>query len=189
MPRPPILPIPDRKQIFASGVTWEEWSSHPDAPEQGGRLLANHAELSLGDELLVALRGLPRRVNVIAIAETWCGDVILHTPLLVRMVEATEGKAQLRFATREQHPDFFARFLTNGGEAIPKFVFCSEDFVEVGNWGPMSSTPRKWIAQGKACNDVGAARRKVSEFYATNDHRESSVELLELMQTAAFTSF
>ncbi len=187
MPRSPILPVPDRNAIFSSGVTWEEWLAAPDAPAES--LQANYDGLILADDVVAALQALPRPVHVIAIAETWCGDVILHTPLLVRMVEATAGKAQLRFITREQYPDFFARFLTNGGEAIPKFVFCSEDFVEVGNWGPMSSTPRKWIAQGKACNDVGSARQKVGEFYQTDKHQESTREFLDLLQTAAFQGF
>ena len=189
MPRPPILPVPDREQIFASGVDWEAWLANPDEPEQADRLRAVYDELTLDDELTRPLRGLSRPVRVIAIAETWCGDVIRHTPLLIRLVEETGGRAEIRFVSREQHPDFFVRFLTNGGEAIPKFVFCNESFTEVGNWGPMSSTPRMWIAQGKACDDVAGARRRVSQFYDEDQRRESTRELVALFQVAAFPGF
>ncbi len=189
MPRPPILPVPDRRAIFDSGRTFSEWLAQPDEPAQADRIRENLASIVLDDATRAALNAIDRRVNVIAIAETWCGDVILHTPLLVRMVEANTRHLDLRFVSREQYPEFFARFLTNGGEAIPKFVFCNHTFTEVGNWGPMPSTPRQWIAQGKACDDVKTARRKVSEFYQADNHRESTAELLALFQTAAFKGF
>ncbi len=189
MPKPPILPVPDRQSIFANGRTWEDWLNNADEPSQAERLRANYDNQVIHEDLAAPLADLSRPVQIIAIAETWCGDVILHTPLLVRLIERTNGLAQMRFVKRADHPDFFARFLTNGGEAVPKFVFCSADFVETGNWGPMSSTPRHWIARGKACNDVGAARKLVGEFYEDDNHRESTTELVDLILTAGFPGF
>jgi hypothetical protein len=95
----------------------------------------------------------------------------------------------VRYVTREQQKDVFVRFLTNGGEAIPKFVFLSEDYVECGSWGPMPEECRKLIARGKACGNVPAAREKVAALYdADPDRRVVVRELLELLQTAAAVS-
>ncbi len=188
MPRPPILPVPDRSAIFASGRSWEEWLAHPDEPEQGERLRAVLDEVELPAYVCGALAAIERPVNIIAIAESWCGDVIRHAPVLARMCEASTN-VHLRFVSREQYPDFFARFLTNGGEAIPKFVFCNDAFVETGHWGPMPAITRHWISQGKACDDVKGARRKVAAFYELDRHETTIGELLEQILIAAFPGF
>jgi hypothetical protein len=188
MPRPPILPIPDRRAIFHSGLTWEAWLAQAEEPAQADRLRANYQAYTPPAEAVAALATIARPVHVIAIAESWCGDVIRHTPVLVRLLER-QPLAQLRFISRAQYPDYFARFLTNGGEAIPKFVFCNHDFVEVGHWGPMSSTPRRLIAQGKACGDGTTARQRVSAFYEADQHRESTRELVDLAVLAACPGF
>jgi len=185
MPRPPILPVPDRKAIFESGLTFADWLGLGVSPDGEQRMKELYGALRLPEDAISSMVAISRPVNVVAIAEAWCGDVVRHTPVLLKLADASD-KVGVRFVTREQYPDFFARFLTNGGEAVPKFVFCSEDFVETGNWGPMSSTPRKWIAQGKACNDVGTARKKVGEFYTADDNQEAIREFVDLIQTAAF---
>ena len=188
MPRPTILPIPNRRTIFEGGRTFEEWLKTAESPDQTDRIRDGLDEVDLPGDAAFMLKRLLRPVRIIAIAEPWCGDVVRHTPLLMRMVECTGISSDVRFVAPPDCPDFFARFLTNGGEAIPKFVFCNENFTETGNWGPMSSTPRKWIAMGKACGDVPSARQKVSEFYRTDNRRESIAELLELFQIASTAS-
>jgi len=93
---------------------------------------------------------------------------------------------KVRYISREQHPHIFVRFLTNGGEAIPKFIFLSDRFVECGSWGPMSEGCRELIARGKACGNVAAARKKVSARYEQDTMcREVVAELLKLADIAA----
>jgi hypothetical protein len=124
-------------------------------------------------------------VHVVAIAEDWCGDVVRHAPVLQRLAEAGSN-LKVRYISREQHPEVFVRFLTNGGEAIPKFIFLSDRFVECGHWGPMPESCRELIARGKACGDVASARRKVSLRYEQDTAlREVVAELLHLVDIAA----
>jgi len=105
--------------------------------------------------------------------------------VLARLAEVAP-RLEVRFITREQHPDVFARFLTNGGEAIPKFVFLSEAFVECGHWGPMPAGCRELLSRGKACGDVGAARERVSARYVADpEKREVVRELLALIDVAS----
>jgi hypothetical protein len=138
--------------------------------------LEPHVEAMLG--------ALPRPVYVVAIAEAWCGDVRRHVPVLQRIAQAAPN-LEVRYITREQHKHVFVRFLTNGGEAIPKFVFLSNRFVECGNWGPMPAADRVLIARGKACGDLGAARAKVSASYQADADRHIVVEeLLALINIA-----
>jgi hypothetical protein len=150
--------------------------------EQG---LADHA---LEPQVEALLGALPRPVYVVAIAEGWCGDVRRHVPVLQRLAHAAP-KLEVRYITREQHLDVFVRFLTNGGEAIPKFVFLSDQYVECGNWGPMPAADRALIARGKACGNLGAARKKVAQSYQADvDRRIVVEELLALINTAVCES-
>lgn len=185
MPRPPILPLIDWPGVFASGATYEEWFRAAESVEQRGKMETFRAGLELEPQILGFLGALPRPVRVVAIAEDWCGDVVRHVPVLQRLAEAAP-KLQVRFISRADHPEVFVRFLTNGGEAIPKFIFLSETWVECGNWGPMPEPCRELIARGKACGDVAAARKKVSALYELDTNRRMVVsELVKLLDIAS----
>ncbi len=185
MPQPPILPLIDWPEVFTSGKTYDKWIGDAGAPDNAKAMEEQRAAQRLEPHEEALLAALPRTVHVVAIAEDWCGDVVRHVPVLQRLADAAP-KLQVRFIERGQHPDVFARFLTNGGEAIPKFVFLSDRFVECGNWGPMPALCRELLSRGKACGDVGAARQKVGALYqADADKREVVRELLALIDIAS----
>ncbi len=186
MPRPPILPLLDWPAIFASGLPFSAWIRAGESPENRAAI-----ERAIGGQALEPTDGeqlarLARPVHVVAIAEDWCGDVVRHVPVLERLARAGGDRVRVRYCARGQHPEVFVRFLTNGGEAIPKFIFLSERFVECGNWGPMPARCRLLIARGKACGDIPAARSRVAELYAADPGKREVVgELLALLEIAA----
>jgi hypothetical protein len=184
MPRPPTIPLIDWKAVFESGQDYPTWIAAADSSEQRDKMETLRQAQQLEPQAAGFLAALPRAVHVIAIAEDWCGDVVRHVPVLQRLAQAAPN-LQVRYISRQQWPDVFVRFLTNGGEAIPKFVFLSDAFVECGSWGPMPAPLRELIARGKACGNVAAARKKVSGFYETDGNRRMVVsELLELIDIA-----
>ena len=185
MPRPPILPALDWPSIFTFGRKFVDWLDHAEDPRQAEAIQDALAAQSLEPHEEALVQQLARPVNVVAFAEDWCGDVVRHVPVLQAIADASDW-VQVRYVARAEQRDAFARFLTNGGEAIPKFVFLSDGFVECGHWGPMPRACRQVIARGKACGDVPAARQKVAAMYAADpDKRDVVRELLELVQTAA----
>jgi hypothetical protein len=185
MPRPATLPLIDWKTVFESGLDYAAWLLAAESAEQRDKLEAQRHALALAPALSGFLAALPRPVHVVAIAEDWCGDVVRHVPVLQRMAEAGP-LLKVRYITREQHPEVFVRFLTNGGEAIPKFIFLSDRFVECGQWGPMPDGCRELIARGKACGDVATARTLVSALYdLDSERREVVTELARLADLAS----
>ena len=185
MPRPATLPLLDWQQVFASGQSYADWIQGGEAPDNRARMEAFRQGLILEPRQQAFLAALPGPVRVLAIAEDWCGDVVRHVPVLQRLAEAAPG-LELRFITREQHPEVFVRFLTNGGEAIPKFIFLSDAWVEYGSWGPMPQDCRELISRGKARGDVAAARKQVSARYEADPGRAVVIEeLLHLIGLAA----
>jgi len=188
MPRPPILPTPDWRGVFEGGVDFDTWLERAEMPDHRHKMQEIFASLTLDPAREGFLSQLQREVHVVAIAEDWCGDVVKFAPVMVRIAAAAVGKVKVRFISREQHPEVFIRFLTNGGEAIPKFVFLNDQFVECGNWGPMPSDCRRILARGKGANDVKAARDRVRKMYEADPNFEAATrELIELIETAVCT--
>lgn len=185
MPKPPILPLLNWRAVFASGLEFDAWLAQAENPEHARIMDEAAAAQRLEPHEVALLSDLDRPVHVVAIAEDWCGDVIRHVPVLERLSRSAED-LHVRYIARAQHPDVFVRFLTNGGEAIPRFIFLSEDFVECGHWGPMPSACRELLSRGKACGNVGAAREKVAKVYeADADKRDVVRELLALIDIAS----
>ena len=184
MPRPPILKQPDWKKIWKNGKTYRQWLQAAEEKKNAGKMEELRKNLQIDPADQAALEPLPRTVHVLAIAEDWCGDVHRHVPILAALEKACKP-LKVRFIMREDSPDVFARFLTNGGEAIPKFVFFNDKFVECGNWGPMPDACRRLISRGKAAGDVGAARKRVAAMYEADPNGEIVVrELMDLLQIA-----
>ena len=185
MPRPPVLPTLDWRSVFNSGIEFSTWLERAENPDHRERMQKLFDELTLDATRNALVADLTRTVHVVAIAEDWCGDVVRFAPVMARIAAESKAKVQLRFITREQHPDVFIRFLTNGGEAIPKFVFLNDNFVECGNWGPMPTECRRLVSRGKAANDVAAGRARVKTMYEGDPNCEAAFrELTELVETA-----
>lgn len=185
MPKPPILPTINWKAVFESGLEYAEWLKQAENPDHVNRMKTRQSEIEVAPHVAGMLSELRRPVHVIAIAEDWCGDVVRHVPVLQRLAEHAP-LLRIRYISREQYPDVFVRYLTNGGEAIPKFIFLSDQFVECGNWGPMTAACREIISRGKACGDPAAARAKVGALYEAHaDGQDVMRELLHLIDIAS----
>lgn len=189
MPRPPLFPLIDWKAVFESGKPFHGWLADAESQDKASQIEANLGSLVLEPQTLGFLGHLARKVRVVAIAEDWCGDVVRHIPVLRRLEEAAPS-LEVRFITRAQWPDVFLRFLTNGGEAIPKLIFLSEAWVEYASWGPMPEACREIIARGKASGNGAGARQRVTALYEADPQRRAVLtELLHCLDIASAMSF
>lgn len=185
MPKPPILDTIDWRNVFKKGESFDEWIRHGENPEGREAIKQLGKWHSVNGEMAAYLKGIDRPVHVIAVAEDWCPDVVRHVPCLMKLAEQSD-QIQVRFLAREDAPEVFKRFLTVGGEAIPKFIFLSDKFVECGDWGPMQADCREYIARGKACGDMKTAREKVFETYQNDPEcKQAFDELFHLIEIAS----
>ncbi|MBE7463595.1 MAG: thioredoxin family protein [Planctomycetes bacterium] len=185
MPQPPQLPKIDWSALFNAGQTWDEWLKACQGPMQED-MNGHFAAAEVPGETARALQKLPRPVHVVAISEDWCGDVRRNTPVLAKVCAASP-QVKLRIIDKEHHPEVMIRYLTNGAEAIPIFIFLNDKFTEIGNWGPRPQRCKEFMARGKACDNLDAARAKIKSFYAEDRHRSTVQEIVNLIQTAAAT--
>jgi hypothetical protein len=120
------------RERFDSGMTYDEYKAQMTRNRE--RLETNESQLPLDPADLAAFQRLPRPLNVLVLAEDWCGDVIANLPIIGRIANET-GKLKLRVFLRDQNLDIMDQYLNRGEfRSIPVFVFFDDDFNELGRF-------------------------------------------------------
>jgi hypothetical protein len=138
MPQTPVT-----RERFEQGMTFDEFKAQMTRNQE--RFTANESALVLDPATVGVFERLPRPLNVLVLAEDWCGDVIDNLPILGRLAAAS-GKLNLRVFLRDQYPDLMDNYLNRGEfRSIPVFAFFDDDFHEMGRFieRPESVTKRR----------------------------------------------
>jgi thioredoxin family protein len=120
---------------FESGMTYDAYKAQMTRNRE--QVEQNEKDLQLKPEDVQAFRELPETVNVMALAEDWCGDVVANLPVLGRLAAESNGKLNVRIHLRDQEPgsQIMDQYLNKGQfKSIPTFVFLDGDFNDVGVW-------------------------------------------------------
>jgi thioredoxin family protein len=123
------------REQFDAGLTYAEYKAQMTRNRE--QFEQNEKDLQLAPQDAEAFRTLPQRLNVLALAEDWCGDVIANLPIIGRVAEASQGKLNLRILLRDQQPgeQVMGEHLNKGEyKSIPTVIFLDEDFNELGTW-------------------------------------------------------
>jgi selT/selW/selH-like putative selenoprotein len=98
------------------------------------RFIETERTVALSPSDVEFFKALPKPLNVLVLAEDWCGDVIANLPVLGRLAEAS-GKLNLSIFLRDQNLDLMDQYLKDGQfRSIPTVVFFDENFNEIGHW-------------------------------------------------------
>ena len=142
------------RERFEQGMTYAEYKAQ--MTRNAERFEANERQLTLDPAAVTAFRGLAKPLNVLVLAEDWCGDVIANLPILGRLA-ADSGTLNPRVFLRDQNLDLMDQFLNQGKHrSIPVFVFFDQDFNEVG----------RFTERPASVTELRAVRRR--EIYAAN---------------------
>lgn len=71
-----------------------------------------------------------KKPNILVITEDWCGDAMINNAILRKIAEAAD--LDVRAVLRDENLDLIDRYLTNGGRAIPIYIFLSEEGEVLG---------------------------------------------------------
>jgi Thioredoxin len=130
------------RERFEQGMTYDAYKAQMTRNQE--RFAENERLLTLDPADAAVFKHLPQPLNVLVIAEDWCGDVINNLPVLGR-IAAESGKLNLRVFLRDQNLDLIDQYLKEGKfRSIPVFVFFDEQFHELGRFieRPESVTER-----------------------------------------------
>lgn len=131
------------RERFEQGMTYDAYKAQMTRNQE--RFAANEHNFTLNPDDLQAFKALPRTLDVLVLAEDWCGDVIDNLPILGRLA-AESGKLNLRVFPRDANLDIMDQYLKDGQfRSIPVFVFFDQDFHEIGRFieRPASVTERR----------------------------------------------
>jgi hypothetical protein len=119
---------------FESGMTYDAYKAQMTRNRE--QFEQNEHDLDLKPEDKEAFSRLPRTLNVMALAEDWCGDVVANVPILGRIARES-GKLNVRIHLRDQEPGatIMSQYLNRGEfKSIPTFIFLDDNFNELGVW-------------------------------------------------------
>lgn len=120
------------KERFDQGMSYDAYKAQMTRNRE--RLEANESAVELAPADLAYFQSLPQTLNVVALAEDWCGDVINNLPVLGQLAAAS-GKLNVRVFLRDQNLDLMDQYLNQGQfRSIPVFVFFDQNFRELGHW-------------------------------------------------------
>ncbi len=117
---------------FESGLTYEGFKQAMTRNRE--RLEENERRVALDPQTVRFFGSLSRPLNVVVLAEDWCGDVIANLPVLGRLAKEV-GTLDVRIFYRDQNLDLMERWLNQGKyQSIPVVAFYDQDFRELGHW-------------------------------------------------------
>lgn len=119
---------------FGRGLPYEQFlERHADA-DQRRRWQACHDRVSLTPDQRGLLAGFVRRMPVLVLAGTWCGDCVNQCPIFDHFAAAASA-IDLRFLDRDAIPPIAAHLKVCGGQRVPVAAFFSEDFTPIVFYG------------------------------------------------------
>lgn len=144
------------RERFESGMTYEQWVDSMTQNKE--RFLKNYetAQIDAGD--VAAFTARPSPINVLVLAEDWCGDVIANLPILAKLAHAAGARLNLRIFKRDANLDLMDQYLNQGKfRSIPAVVFFDEQMNELGRW---------WERPQMARDEMDEARRRFTAEHA-----------------------
>lgn len=111
---------------FEQGLTYEAYKAQMTRNKE--RLEDNERTVEIDPATVDAFERLSQPLNVLVLAEDWCGDVINNLPVLGRLLQQTT-KLNARIFLRDQNLDLMNLYLNQGKfQSIPVFAFFDHDF-------------------------------------------------------------
>jgi hypothetical protein len=130
MPSSAPISAARRQQAFADAITFESFVS--TAQNFTAEFHENYASTRLDDNDLRLLRQIAEPIDVIAIVEDWCPDVVANLPILARIASDT-GKIRLHVLVRDDASrDVADAYPYEGRSHIPTYVFSDREGAELG---------------------------------------------------------
>ena len=152
---------------FSRGARFEDYLAQARPHERPG-WEASYKRVQLSEPQRALVAGFARRVNVLVLSGTWCGDCVQQCPMLARIAAAGAVKpgdsagrpgVDLRFLEREDNLELADALRICGGRRVPTVVFLNEDFEFVSILGDRTLSRYRALASaqlGPSCPMPGA---------------------------------
>lgn len=137
MPEPQI----DVAPYYNQGLSWSQFVE--SAGEHAGRMRAFYDAFEFDEDVLSFFNGRTP-LQVLAIAEPWCPDVMQSVAVAARISDEVPGM-ELSIALRDANPELMGEYLTAGKKRIPVIAFFDMTFRELARWSGRCKQADAWI--------------------------------------------
>ena len=143
------------RRKFEQGLSYTDFVATGQAEGHHLQWQQRHEQLALDAEQGKLLNGFARRMNVLCLSGSWCGDCALQGSAMARVAEARD-KIQLRFIPKaDEHADLIVPARINDGFRVPVSWFMAEDFAFISMFGDRTLSRYRSMARkalGSAAN-------------------------------------
>lgn len=123
------------RAVFAEALAYPDYLDTARPHERAG-WDAFASRVALTDQQRAVAASFARRINVLVISGTWCGDCVQQVPILAAIAGCLpasdlDGRTpgiDLRIIDRDQHRAVADHFMICGGHRVPTVIFLSEVF-------------------------------------------------------------
>ena len=146
------------KSKFTAGLPYEQYVASGKPHEQANwHAFSERVSLTAAQNELIG--GFTRRVNVLCISGTWCGDCVQQVPFLDHIHRANPERIAVRYLDRDANPDLSIPLKICGGTRVPITLWLNEDWDFLGYMGDRTLSRYRALAAkqlGGACPLPGA---------------------------------
>lgn len=144
---------------FNEGMTYQQYVDQMTQNKE--RFMENYEKAVIAPEDAAYFQHLREPINMLVIAEDWCGDVIAGLPVLGKILDHAGDKLNVRVFLRDQNEDVMNQYLKEGKyKSIPVFVAYDSKMNELGYF---IERPGAQTAEStKARNDFFAAHPELN---------------------------
>jgi len=134
------------RERFEQGMSFDQYHAQMKRnQEQFGR----NAQIELSDQELAPFNNLSQPLNVLVLAEDWCGDVVANLPILGAIAKKS-GTLNLKIFVKDENKDLIAQYMNGPYESVPVFAFFDQEMNQLG----------VWIERPKSVADLRAQRTR-----------------------------
>ena len=139
------------KSYFAKALAYQDYVATGEQVHQD-RWNEHYQAVQLAPDQLELVKSFTRKLNILFMSGTWCGDCVRQGPIVARIAQASD-LIDLRFIDNKEYPALADELRINGASKVPVAVFVSEDFFELGRFGDRHLA----IYRSKLATELGPA--------------------------------
>ncbi len=146
------------RRAYDAGLTFMDYLATGTADQQS-HWQRVYDGVHLSTEQTDLVQRFTRELYVLGLSGIWCGDCVQQGPLLQRIAEANPDRVHLRWLDRDEHASLQQQVRICGGNRVPVFLFCAEDFELLGWYGDRTLARYRAVAArqlGASCPLPGA---------------------------------
>lgn len=135
------------QQYFEESISMQEYMDQMTTNlKEPSFEVYNNFNVEENDEFIQLLK--EKQPHILTITEDWCGDAMLNNAVIRKIAEA--ANLDIRCAYRDADTDLIDRYLTNGGRAIPIYLFLNKEGKIIGKWGPRAPELQQLVNDSRA---------------------------------------